>query len=52
MTQLALLAEGFYFKGDYMTVIQELLEEIKKKNTWGKNELVALIAEVLARHTK
>jgi hypothetical protein len=31
LTQLALLTEGFYFKGDYMTVIQELLEEIKKK---------------------
>ena len=35
-----------------MTPWQELLEAIESKNSWGKNELKALIASILAKHTK
>lgn len=35
-----------------MTPFQELLVAIQTKNSWGKNELTALIAQILAKHAK
>lgn len=32
-----------------MTLIDELLQEIEKKNSWGKNELKSLILSLLAK---
>jgi len=33
-----------------MNIIQELIETIKTKNSWGKDELLFLINELLAKH--
>lgn len=33
------------------TFAQELTERIKEKNSWGKNELLLLIAELLIKHS-
>lgn len=35
-----------------MSLIEEILKEIEKKNSWGKNELKFLILEILARRNK
>jgi hypothetical protein len=35
-----------------MTPFEELLAAIRLKNSWGKNELIQLIALILAKHTK
>lgn len=35
-----------------MTAWEELIEAIKTKNSWGKNELLILIAAILAKHQK
>lgn len=32
-----------------MTLIEEILQEIEKKNSWGKNELKQLILTILAK---
>lgn len=34
---------------DTQTVLQDLIAEIEKKNSWGKNELINLIAKICAR---
>lgn len=34
---------------DQKLVVSELLDAIQKKNSWGKNELIKLFAEVCAR---
>lgn len=33
-----------------MTFVQELISRINDKNSWGKNELIALIADLMAKH--
>jgi hypothetical protein len=33
-----------------MNIIEDLLQEIETKNSCGKNELVALICKLLAKH--
>ena len=35
-----------------MTLIEEILQEIEKKNSWGKNELKNLILSLLAKRFK
>lgn len=35
-----------------MNIIQELLEIIKTKNSWGKNELQSVILDLMAKHYK
>nr|DAK36352.1 MAG TPA: hypothetical protein [Caudoviricetes sp.] len=35
-----------------MSLIEELLQEIEKKNSWGKNELKQLILALLAKRFK
>ena len=35
-----------------MNIIQELLEIIKTKNSWGKNELQNAILDLMAKHYK
>lgn len=35
-----------------MTLIKELLQEIEKKNSWGKNELKHLILSLLSKRFK
>lgn len=35
-----------------MSLIEELLQEIEKKNSWGKNELKQLILTLLAKRFK
>jgi hypothetical protein len=42
-------------KGDKMSdlkinVLKKLLEEIEKKNSWGKNELKELILKLMVEH--
>ena len=32
-----------------MTLIEEILQEIEKKNSWGKNELKQMILTLLAK---
>lgn len=32
-----------------MTLIEEILQEIEKKNSWGKNELKQMILALLAK---
>lgn len=34
---------------DQHAVLQTLITEIEKKNSWGKNELVRLIAQIAAQ---
>lgn len=35
-----------------MNIIQELIEIIKTKNSWGKNELLMVLMEILAKNYK
>nr|DAR34971.1 MAG TPA: hypothetical protein [Caudoviricetes sp.] len=35
-----------------MSLIEELLQEIEKKNSWGKNELKQLILTLLTKRFK
>lgn len=35
-----------------MTLIEEILQEIEKKNSWGKNELKQMILALLAKRFK
>ncbi len=35
-----------------MNIIQELIEIIERKNSWGKNELLKELLALLARHYK
>lgn len=35
-----------------MNIIQELIEVVKTKNSWGKNELLMVLIELLAKHYK
>jgi len=33
------------------TFVQELTDRIKEKNSWGKNELLLLISELLIKYS-
>jgi len=35
-----------------MTIIEELVEIIKTKNSWGKNELLMVLMELMAKRMK
>jgi len=35
-----------------MNIIQELIEIIKTKNSWGKNELMFVLLDLMAKHYK
>ena len=35
-----------------MNIIEELIEIIKAKNSWGKNELMNELLKLLAKHYK
>jgi hypothetical protein len=43
---------GTTSKGVSMTFVQELMEIIKTKNSWGKNEILHLIGELLVKRYK
>lgn len=35
-----------------VNIIQELIKRIEEKNSWGKNELIRLLLDIMAKHYK